>query len=176
LSDLAEVLRRCESPIETRMALGFARVAELGLGQVCFRPNGDIPANIEDMHDLARYHGLWLHVFPQLRIGRYRADFFAMGVYHDIFPGRAPEIRQCGIVVECDGKNFHRNPKNHWRRDSYLTHGRGYTVMRFPGADIWRNAKGCADAVVVKACRLTDPPGSGWHSLIGPIAGPGGAQ
>jgi very-short-patch-repair endonuclease len=173
--DLREIYDKCESPIERLMAAGFVAVHEAGLGQINFVLNGHgVEANKADIEDWQRFHGLWLHVFPQERIDRYRVDFLVMCVNAFCWPGQAPKILRRGIVVECDGKEFHRNKRKEEARTSFLYHQCRHEVMRFSGSDIWRRASRCADEVAEKACRLTDLPGSGWYNLTGPIAGPDG--
>jgi very-short-patch-repair endonuclease len=172
--DLREIYSRCESPIERLMAAGFIAVHEKGLGQINFVLNGrGVAANKADIEDWQRFHGLWLHIFPQERIGRYRVDFLVMCVSASCWPGQEPKVLRSGIVVECDGKEFHRDKRKEGARTSFLVHQCGYEMLRFSGSEIWRRGSRCADEVVVKACRLADPPGSGWYSLTGPpIDGP----
>ena len=79
---------------------------------------------------------------PQAVIGRYRADF-----HIELKPHRwSPFL---GIVVECDGEEFHRDPeqrKHDKRRDAWMRENM-LCVLRFTGAEIYRSAHTCADRV-----------------------------
>ena len=57
-------------------------------------------------------------MIPQKKIGRYRADFLIDKT-----------------VIECDGKEFHREEKKDIDRDYYMLH-RGYNVLRFSGSEV----------------------------------------
>lgn len=154
--DLQKIYGQCESPIERLMAAGFVAVHEKGLGQINFVLNGrGVAANKADIEDWQRFHGLWLHIFPQERIGRYRVDFLVMCVNAFCRPGREPQALRRGIVVECDGADFHRDKRKEAPRTSFLRHQCEYDVLRFSGSEIWRRGSRCADEVVEEACRLT---------------------
>lgn len=79
-------------------------------------------------------------IIPQFKIGRYRADFLV-------------RWKQCekDIVVECDGRAYHRanseQIERDWKRDIYME-DLGYKVMRFTGREIYRDAFLCAQRVV----------------------------
>ena len=57
-------------------------------------------------------------MISQKEIGRYRADFLIDKT-----------------VIECDGKEFHREEKKDIDRDYYML-SRGYNVLRFSGSEI----------------------------------------
>ncbi len=66
--------------------------------------------------------------------GRYRADFVVM----------APSRK---VVVECDGHDFHEKTKEQAARDKKRDRDmqlEGWGVLRFTGAEIFRNAPACA--------------------------------
>ena len=65
----------------------------------------------------------------QVRVGDYVADF-----------------RVGRLVVECDGVRYHTDSDADERRDHALER-LGYKVVRFSGAEITRDADGCAEAV-----------------------------
>jgi len=76
---------------------------------------------------------------PQFYVGRCRLDFMLNWASHD------PHI--C-LAVECDGRDYHSSPRARQRdrrRDGFLS-SRGVQVMRFPGAEIFKNPLGCAAA------------------------------
>lgn len=89
------------------------------------------------IQDWIACHGFLCDVFTQVPIGPYRADIL---IEDD---GRK-------LVVECDGAEFHAITKEQVerdkRRDRYCA-ARGLCVMRFSGAEIHRDARGCAAEV-----------------------------
>lgn len=69
-------------------------------------------------------------VVPQAECAGGRADFLVGGV----------------VAVECDGTEFHRRPEVA-NRDRELDRRRtrqGYVVLRYSGAEIWRQPRACA--------------------------------
>lgn len=81
---------------------------------------------------------------PQVVIGDYRVDFLLRDGFKD----------ERGIVVECDGHDFHERTKEQAirdrSRDRWLTL-QGYTVLRFTGAEVWRDAQTCAVQIIEAA-------------------------
>lgn len=78
---------------------------------------------------------------PQAEIGGYRVDFLLW-----FLCGR----HAAGVVIECDGHNFHEKTKEQAARDkardrSLLT--AGYPVMRFTGSEIYADPLACAEQV-----------------------------
>ena len=87
-------------------------------------------------------------LIPQAEIERFRVDFLllrycAMGTEDGLFIlERLPML-----IVECDGEDFHHRTPDQASRDnarSRILMHRGYRITRFTGADITRNASGCA--------------------------------
>jgi very-short-patch-repair endonuclease len=93
----------------------------------------------------ARGYGEPISILPQVRIGRYRADFLVSMSFGE---------KQIQIVVECDGHDWHERTKiqasRDKRRDRTLQR-KGYRVFRFTGSDIHRDVHGCAREVIA-AC------------------------
>ena len=83
------------------------------------------------------HHGAWaVTVRTQVPVGPYRADILIES------DGRK-------LVVECDGATYHNNPEaiaHDKRRDRYFAL-QGIAVMRFTGAEIRRDPRGCAAEV-----------------------------
>lgn len=90
----------------------------------------------------------WMHhhgasgftLLTQCRIGPYRADLLVTDTRRD-------EPRK--LVVECDGRDFHSREKDmdrDRRRDRWFA-ANHIAVMRFSGAEIHRDARGCAAQV-----------------------------
>lgn len=97
-------LNRCRSAIEANMLFAF------------FRLSGD------------------MFVEPQVKIGKYRADFL---------------VRNTNIIVECDGFDNHKTKEqiqHDCQRDRFLSKS-GYIVLRFTGAEISKDADACAKEV-----------------------------
>lgn len=89
-------------------------------------------------------------VFPQVRIGRFVVDFF---VAYDKGDGTTG-----GIVIECDGHDFHEKTKEQAAHDKARDRdlqSRGYRVFRFTGSEIHRDPVACVyEAFIVVACEL----------------------
>lgn len=84
-------------------------------------------------------HGLY--VFPQMPLRQYRADFGLL-FSHQYGIDR--------VVVECDGHQFHEKTKEQAAHDKARDRAfleDGWPVMRFTGAEIYRDAFRCAHQV-----------------------------
>jgi len=77
-------------------------------------------------------------IVPQAKIGPYRADL-AIRLNHNLTGLR-------GIIVECDGREFHQDIARDRRRDAELRK-RAFIVLRFTGSEIHKSARGCAESV-----------------------------
>jgi very-short-patch-repair endonuclease len=64
-------------------------------------------------------------VFTQHKVGPYRGDLF--------IPPK--------LIIECDGKAYHKDKEKDKRRDKFIEQ-QGYKVIRFPGSRIHRDLKG----------------------------------
>ena len=74
-------------------------------------------------------------LIPQCRVGTYRVDFM-----FSIISNR--KVR--GLVVECDGHEFHERTKEQARRDKRRDRemlGMDLPVMRFTGSEIWADVR-----------------------------------
>lgn len=97
-------------------------------------------------------------IFPQVSIGDYRVDFLALHI-----SDQQGSAGYSGIVVECDGHDFHERTKEQVRRDKMRDRDlqlSGYTVLRYAGSEIWADAFRCADEVVwaaLNAALAADP-------------------
>lgn len=127
------------SPIEGMLlaALLWVEMDLAGFAECDFLGGG--PA--EQQKTFGPFSGLHYFITAQAPIGSYKADFllwFANGSHHG------------GIVIECDGHDFHEKTKEQASRDKrrdreILT--AGYPVLRFTGSEIYRDAIACADQV-----------------------------
>lgn len=133
-----------DSPIEQAMAIALLARIRTNIGDFHFWPlfgktDEEAKAHCHEKRDRFGHGG----VFPHVRIGRYTVDF--------LFLYLGPGGRFDGIVVECDGHEFHdRTPQQAARdksRDRDLQVA-GYKVLRFTGSEIWKDAFACADTVV----------------------------
>lgn len=80
-----------------------------------------------------------LYIYPQLKIGDYRVDFYIIAVQHD-------ETKT--LIVECDGHDFHERTKEQAQRDKSRDRalvGMGHRLIRFTGSEIYANPFACAD-------------------------------
>lgn len=83
-----------------------------------------------------------VHVWPQAEREGYRADFLIFVQAHVGLEGRFG-----AIVVECDGHEFHERTKEqamHDRSRDRALASAGYLVVRFTGAELYRNPERCA--------------------------------
>jgi very-short-patch-repair endonuclease len=75
-------------------------------------------------------------MYQQFNIEAFRVDFlFAIGGL------------PFGLVVECDGHDFHERTKEQAKRDRARDRRLqqiGYTVFRFTGSELWNDPRGCA--------------------------------
>jgi very-short-patch-repair endonuclease len=91
----------------------------------------------------------------QKQIGDYRVDFLVTLHENPVFTTQhyrigTPAFSSC-VIVECDGHGFHEKTKeqasNDKKRDRDLQ-ASGFTVFRFSGSDIWKDAMKCADEII----------------------------
>lgn len=88
----------------------------------------------------------WVCVVPQVVVAQYRADFV---IYH-------PKglVGLSGIIVECDGHDFHERTKEQAVRDKSRDRDlqeAGFKVMRFAGSEVWADAFECASQAIALA-------------------------
>jgi very-short-patch-repair endonuclease len=89
-----------------------------------------------------QYHRLataYQIVLPQVQVGPYRVDFLIKML------GDPDGV---GVIVECDGHDFHERTKEQAERDRKRDRdlgSQGYRVLRFTGRELWRDPHSCAD-------------------------------
>jgi very-short-patch-repair endonuclease len=125
-----------ESPIETAMLTALTLTFGFWcVGKCHYERNGTIVL-ANDYDDLGN-----ITIHQQIQLGDFRADILL-------------ENRINNIIVECDGHDFHERTKQQARRDrarDRWLQTLGLIVFRFTGSEIWRDAAGCADEVLVAA-------------------------
>ena len=128
-------LASCESPIEKFMMASLLFedwYPFLTIPAVVLHPGEKLPPAGD------------LIIAPQFPLGPYRLDFLIMG--HD------DAGNQKWVNVECDGEEYHQHNitmaqyQAHRDRDKFVRWC-GIEVIRFPGSNIWNDAKGCAEEV-----------------------------
>lgn len=116
-SDLKRIESQCESPMEELFAIAMILTSNLSLND-----------------QTSIWQGNGIRMQCQVLIAPHRVDF--------VFNGR--------LVVEIDGHDFHDRTQEQASgdrgRDRDLLRS-GFVVMRFTGADVYRNAISCADEV-----------------------------
>lgn len=122
-----EILKDCESPIEERFASAFMVHCALIEG----RP----------LPKIAEHFGPRPKIIlqPQYRLEPYRVDFL---IYYAGTP-----VRECGVIVECDGHDFHEKTKEQAARDKARDRhlqSRAAKVLRFTGSEIHNRPFQCA--------------------------------
>jgi very-short-patch-repair endonuclease len=111
-----------------------------------------------------RGHGkIWGVVAPQVRIDKYRVDFVIRHLFG--LSGRA------GIVIECDGHDFHEKTKKQAAKDKARDRDlqqMGYRVFRYTGSEIWKDPIDCANEALITAhTRAVDSAAIRYFTEIG---------
>lgn len=107
------------------------------------REDGRRPYN-EVCHDLV--------FVPQAQLPWGRVDF----VVQRPIRGRDDMAMWRNLIVECDGHDFHERTKDQAARDRSRDREAqlaGFTIFRFTGAELWRDAWGCAGKVLEWAAK-----------------------
>ncbi len=142
---------RMESPIERRL------LAELAFIDAPLYFDGayqTTPGIMQDPLPPLRDHGHLVEltkdrdsdsclIYHQTEVCGYRVDFLLVLVLPE---GR----RVVGVVVECDGHDFHERTKEQAKRDRGMDRAltaAGFRVLRFTGSEIYRDAVRCAKEV-----------------------------
>lgn len=93
---------------------------------------------IPRINDDAGSNGSW-QIETQKQLGQYRVDFLLTDTDYDV-----------KVVIECDGHDFHERTKEQAERDrtrDRSLQAAGYLVLRYTGAEIWRDPFKCAEDV-----------------------------
>lgn len=128
-----------KSPIEAMM---YAGLVWLEMEWAGF-PTYDFLGNGPQGHiaEFGPFSALTYSITAQAPIGAYKADFL-------VWFAHGKQVT--GLVIECDGHDFHERTKEQAsrdkRRDREILTG-GFPVLRFTGSEIFRDAVSCADQV-----------------------------
>jgi len=139
LASLMDVIgaAQCESPIERIMlAALYVRFRFKTPLAVSFHPQ----KVFEPFEDMPREQMI---ICSQVQIKKHRVDFL-------IWINLGCNLINCGIVIECDGHDFHERTKEQAARDRARDRelqSSGYLVLRFTGSEIWKSPVGCAEQV-----------------------------
>lgn len=127
----------CESPIESTLFAALYGMGILAGELVC---DAAVPSGYLEAQAAGSFV---IHFSPQVEVGDYRVDFlFAV-----------PTLRHgvALLAVECDGHDFHEKTKEQAARDKSRDRDLtelGVRVLRFTGAEIWRDPLRCAGDVM----------------------------
>lgn len=135
----SEFDRACESPIETAFGVAFMLRAWVGS-----RSAMEMPKDTKGTENIPYHPDVRYVIAPQVKIDPYRVDFLAWSPLNKA---------KTSVVVECDGHDFHERTKQQAERDRSRDRElqtRGYSVFRFTGAELYRDAHKCALEVLVK--------------------------
>lgn len=138
----ARGIDRCESPLEHQLALAFTEIERFAWRAECDHP-----------WCVGRWEQLSLVLLAQPVCGPFRADFA-------LVPRGSTTRDPLRVVAEVDGFEFHATREQlrfDRRRDRYLTE-RGVRVLRFSGAEVWRDAASYAAETLRFAARVTSSP------------------
>lgn len=120
----------CESPIEGIMLPPLVFADWHGFENI------PVPVYLDGSDDPAPDSDII--IVPQMRFGRYRADFAIVC--------QAGDARKI-FFVECDGSDFHQDAAHDLARDGYLK-TLGITLIRLTGREISANAASALQKVV----------------------------
>lgn len=134
------------SEIEVAMALALCAVRKVDYPEFGFYPTKNLTKDraagiLKTTQSAGGLDERLGCVFPQVEIGPYRVDFL---VLHN----------GGGIVVECDGHEFHEKTKEQAAKDKARDRALqefGFKVYHFTGSEIWRDAVKCAREVLSQA-------------------------
>jgi very-short-patch-repair endonuclease len=147
--DLAEALarssidmafERCESPIEKALVPALL-LSAIAVDEFLYSSN--VIANHLTFRGLeeADYvvsrarNSYGAVIFCQPEVAGYRGDFAVLAYSKE-------PLLKVSVIVECDGHDFHEKTKEQAERDKRRDReimAAGYRVMRFTGAEIWRD-------------------------------------
>lgn len=148
------------SPIEKAMRIGFWHYACLFPEELSTGAGEWQDCRFVDMAE----DGAPARLFQQAKVGPYSLDF-AIVLRASMGEHRLDRL----FAVECDGFHFHDRTKQQVERDKgrdrYLA-GEGFTVLRFAGSEIYRDAVACARQAMETVRRVH----SDWNSAMGDIA------
>ncbi len=141
---------RCESPIERALAVELSMLAGFQ-----WRSKDDYEGIV------GRWPGWSLALFSQAPISPYRSDFLVCSEH-----GRDLELMDemgrppWGLVIECDGHDYHERTKAQARRDRQRDRemtAADITVFRFTGSEIYRDVARCAAEAMEMALKIQRP-------------------
>jgi very-short-patch-repair endonuclease len=146
---------RCESPIEKIMSAAIIHQARQRWRDFC--PNQSLffmgGGYVWPEDGLSDFDGCFL--YQQAAVGKYRADILIR-----LFDSRNKQTNHT-IVIECDGHDYHERTKEQAERDRsrdrWMT-AQGITVLRFTGAEIWRDPVACCQSIFDVILRLLEYP------------------
>lgn len=125
----------CESPIErlllAHMLAGPLHGYAVGPPRLHFPDLGYPPPEAD------------VCIAPQLHIRDMRVDF-------GLLARRFTKDSKLGIIIECDGHDFHERTKYQAKRDrsrDRSIQAMGFKVLRFTGSEIFRNADKCVEEI-----------------------------
>lgn len=145
LRSVWEVSPLCESPLEDILLLQMVLT-------LC--PEFSIfDASLLVREKPARPH--FLQIVPQHPLGSCRVDFLVKPGNHD------------GIVIECDGADYHLDAAKDARRDEYLCSTFGVSILRIPGNAIFGSS--AAISLIAGLVRAAAGLVSGWQPEPGRI-------
>lgn len=138
MTSLRDVLAVCDSPIERIMAIAIDRVMREQEGFA----NGYMVLTW-DIFGLPAARPCSIKIFPQAKIGPYKADFLAKYTEWDGVSVLA--------AIECDGHDYHdltREQAIHDRRRDRYFQANGILIFRFTGSEIFSHPLETATAAL----------------------------
>ena len=140
---LESVLERLNSEYEEAAARCDSEIEKIMLAALMFMNSGWHDSAPTAVRVGRRGQGVQVVIYPQKEVGSYRVDFAVHAEFGDMLP-------TVKVAVECDGHEFHEKTKEQAARDKArdrVLATSGYTVLRFTGSEIYRDAPACAEQV-----------------------------
>lgn len=125
------------SPIEEGLFIAVASMFRLSLEPFI------VVRSAAQMDEASAVYRNFTIIYPQATVGKYKADFR----FFCWLGGRLAG----SFVVECDGHDYHDRTKEQASRDrarDRFMQGHNLKVLRFTGADIYRDPLACASEVL----------------------------
>lgn len=152
-------IRNIDSPIEKIFLATFAACCYAGYDSFILSTlAGNSYRSMETFNaatQMPHMKGPTTTIFSQFQMGTYRVDFLIerqREITYDILGSSeiGKTIVKAGIVVECDGHDFHEKTKaqaSHDKKRDRTLQSLGFKVFRFSGSDIYRNPVQCFSEV-----------------------------
>jgi hypothetical protein len=148
-----DLWKKSESPIESLLIGGLEAARDRGRAVITFGIGDNLAEQLRGIPAEVGDRGLHLYIFPQAKLGHYRADFLVISAGNGARIGADPVTSYRAMVMECDGRAFHTDKAKDDRRDLWFWDELGFHTFRLTGSESFRDPAVAADRLVDKAMR-----------------------